>query len=77
MNGDFVGGDFRQGTPNWLGYCFFSIFPDNSLTNVDGINYNLFIDGADFASLALANSTKAIDKIRVFNDTSEPGNDVL
>ena len=47
-----------------------------ALTNVDGTNYTLSIDGTTFTTLALANGRTGIDEVRVFNDTSGGGNDV-
>lgn len=56
---------------------FTTSFQTISLLNVDGTNYTLSVGGTDLTGLNLANSVAAIDTIRVFNETSGPGNDVL
>ena len=56
---------------------FSSDFKTISLKRDTSTNYTLSIDGTSFGSLTLANSTTAIDGIRVFNNTSGSGNDVL
>ncbi len=56
---------------------FSSGFKTISLKRDTSTNYTLSIDGANFGSLTLANGTTAIDEIRVFNNTSGSGNDVL
>ena len=48
-----------------------------TLTNVDNTNYTLTVGGSSFTSLTLAGGATAIDTIRVFNETSGSGNDVL
>ena len=55
---------------------FTSGFQTISLTNEDGTNYTLDVDGQDF-SVTLASGATGIDGIRIFNETSGVGNDVL
>lgn len=55
---------------------FTTAFQTLTLLNVDDTNYTLSIGATNIASLNLANSTTAIDSIRVFNETSGAGNDV-
>ena len=56
---------------------FSSGFKIISLKRDTSTNYTLSIDTLTFGSLTLANGTTAIDEIRVFNNTSGSGNDVL
>lgn len=82
-----IGYNFQGGGSNYgvfsssgvtdSGVGFSASFKTISLTRDTATDYTLSIDGTNFASLTLANSTTAIDEIRVFNDTSGGGNDVL
>lgn len=82
-----IGFNFEGGQTNYnvfsnsgvanSGIGFTTSFQIITLLNVDGTNYTLSADGTDFANLNLANSLTTINTIRVFNETSGAGNDVL
>ena len=82
-----IGFNFEGGTTNYnhvsnsgitdTGIGFTTNFQTLTLLNADGTNYTLSADGTDFINLNLANSATAINEIRVFNETSGSGNDVL
>ncbi|MBT8043527.1 MAG: PEP-CTERM sorting domain-containing protein [Verrucomicrobiae bacterium] len=59
------------------GIGFSTNFKTIALKRDTSSNYTLSIDGPNFSSLTLANSATAINEIRVFNNTSGSGNDVL
>ncbi|MFK7911041.1 MAG: PEP-CTERM sorting domain-containing protein [Akkermansiaceae bacterium] len=62
-------------TDSGVGYS--SSFKTITLKRDTATDYTLSIDATNFGSLTLANSTTAINEIRVFNETSGSGNDVL
>lgn len=78
---NFLGGGSNynvfDGSTTDSGIGFTTSFQTITLTNIDDTNYTLNIAGTDFASLTLTGGATAIDSIRIFNDTSGVGNDVL
>lgn len=78
---NFLGGGSNynvfDGSTTDSGIGFTTSFQTITLTNIDDTNYTLNIAGTDFASLTLTGGATAIDSIRIFNDTSGSGNDVL
>lgn len=81
-----LGYNFEGGTANYgvfsgsgvtdSGIGFSTSFKTISVTRTSATQYTMDIDGTAFTSLTLSGGT-GINEIRVFNDTSGSGNDIL